>query len=519
MNSSRNLLIVVFALSGMAALIYEIIWIRPLSLVFGSTVYAVSTIISSFILGLAIGSWLAGKYSDRMQNPLKYFAIFQIGIGAYGVLLLPIFGLLPGTYIEVYNLTFPNIYLFQITQILMAMSIITIPATLMGTTLPLMIKTYSQNFSTIGYDVGKLDASNSMGAVFGTLAAGFLLLPLLGVQLSIFITAFINFSIGFSILATKRYVRYQYLIGVLVIIAIIFLFTPGYDVQTLNYGVYAYTIPGHTIKDLESYLEKQSVLFYKDSMYSTVMVTSIGETKALAINGKEQCNTSPGALIGSSLLSSLPYDVFVKNHVNPHNALVVGLGCGQSSKWLSDKVQTTTIEVDPAVVEASRIFFPEINHNLIIDDARNWLLRNDEKFDIITGQPQDPYENHGSLFTKEYFELLKNRLTEEGIVAQWVPMFEMTREDWYIFYNTFHSVFQYVYIFQTSVTGYDELILLGSQKPLVIDNNQKNYLGSHEKFNPIETILNTDDHNTLEYSTAINQYRKNIPKATDNNVK
>ena len=518
MNFNRNLIIVIFALSGMAALIYEIIWIRPLSLVFGSTVYAVSTIISSFILGLAIGSWLAGKYTDRMSSPLKYFALFQIGIGVYGILLLPIFGLLPGAYIEVYNLTFPNLYLFQVTQILMAMSIITIPATLMGTTLPLMIKTYSQNFSTIGYDVGKLDASNSVGAVFGTLAAGFLLLPLLGVQVSILITALINFSIGLSILATKRYVKYQYLIGIAVIIAAIFLFAPGYDVQTLNYGVYAYILPGQTTKDLQFHLEKQNVLFYKDSMYSTIMVTSIGDTKVLAINGKDQCNSAPNAIVGASQLSSMPYDVFVKNHGNPDNALVVGLGCGISAKWLSDKVNTTTVEVDPAVVEASRLFYPEIKHNLIIDDARNWLLRNDVKFDIITGQPQDPYENHGSLFTKEYFELLKNRLTDEGIVAQWVPMFEMTREDWLIFYNTFHSVFQYVYIFKISVTGLQELIIIGSQKPLVIDD-QKHYLGSQEKFNPIETILNTDDHNTLEYSTALNQYRKNTPEFANNTIK
>ena len=115
----------------MAALIYEIIWIRPLTLVFGSSVYAVSTIISSFILGLAIGSWLAGKYSDRMKNPLKFFAMLQIGIGVFGIGLLPIFGFLPNIYLELYHLTFPNLYVFQFTQILMAMTIISIPATMM----------------------------------------------------------------------------------------------------------------------------------------------------------------------------------------------------------------------------------------------------------------------------------------------------------------------------------------------------------------------------------------------------
>ena len=88
---SKNWILILFGLSGMAALIYEITWIRPLSLVFGTTIYAVSTIIASFIFGLAVGSWLAGRFSDRLKFPLKYFAFIQFGIGVYGLFLLPIF--------------------------------------------------------------------------------------------------------------------------------------------------------------------------------------------------------------------------------------------------------------------------------------------------------------------------------------------------------------------------------------------------------------------------------------------
>ena len=167
---NRKLLLIIFGLSGMTALIYEIIWIRPLSLVFGTTIYAVSTIIASFILGLAVGSWLAGKYTDRLKNPLRYFAFAQLGVGFYGILLLPIFGALPEIYLGVYNVTLPNQALFMFTQILMSIAMISIPATLMGTTLPLMMRTYSEEFTTLGKDVGKLDASNSFGAVVGTLA-------------------------------------------------------------------------------------------------------------------------------------------------------------------------------------------------------------------------------------------------------------------------------------------------------------------------------------------------------------
>jgi len=196
----------------MTALIYEIIWLRPLSLVFGTTIYAVSTIVASFILGLAVGSWVAGRYTDRLQNPLRYFAFTQLGVGFYGILLLPIFGALPEIYLGLYHMTLPNQSVFMFTQILMSIAMISIPATLMGATLPLMMRTYSEEFTTVGKDVGKLDASNSFGAVVGTLAAGFLLIPVIGIQNSIIVTASINVRVVLSKLfrrLVQSFLRFQ----------------------------------------------------------------------------------------------------------------------------------------------------------------------------------------------------------------------------------------------------------------------------------------------------------------------
>ena len=224
----------------MAALIYEITWIRPLSLVFGATIYAVSTIVASFILGLALGSWFAGRYSDRMKNPLAWFSYLQIGIGLYGMFLLPIFGLLPGTYFEIYQLTYPNQYFFMFIQVVLSMAIISVPATMMGTTLPIMIRVYSSGFSTIGKDVGKLDASNSVGAVIGTLVAGFFMIPILGIQNTIILTALINIGLGLSIITLKRYWTVKKLTGIAILAIIFVLLVPSYDVQTLNLGIYAH---------------------------------------------------------------------------------------------------------------------------------------------------------------------------------------------------------------------------------------------------------------------------------------
>ncbi len=109
---NKKLILIIFGLSGMTALIYEIVWIRPLTVVFGSTIYAVSIIVASFLVGLALGSWIAGRYTDRLRNPLRYYGFIEIGIGLYGLMLISIFAVLPALYLSVYKATFSNISLF-----------------------------------------------------------------------------------------------------------------------------------------------------------------------------------------------------------------------------------------------------------------------------------------------------------------------------------------------------------------------------------------------------------------------
>jgi len=520
---NKKLLLIIFGLTGMTALIYEIIWIRPLSLVYGTTIYAVSTIIASFILGLAVGSWLAGKYTDRLQNPLRYFAFTQLGVGFYGILLLPIFGALPDVYLGLYHATFPNQSVFMFTQILMAIAMISIPATLMGTTLPLMMRTYSKEFTTVGKDVGKLDASNSFGAVVGTLAAGFLLIPILGIQYSIIVTASINIMIAIVILSTKKYLKPKHLAIIIVIVISLFVLNPGYDGESLQFGIYAKLSPDITIEKMNFYAERGETVFYKDSLYQTVSVTLEDDIPRLRLNGKVQCSLEDHTVSGLNKLGVFPINIYEHNYGTPQTALNVGLGCGITSKILSERLETTTIEIDAAVVEANEFFHEPINHRLIIDDGRNWLLKNDEKFDIIVTEPSDPYHNNGILFTKEFFSLLNSRLTENGIVSQWVPVWELPDENFTIFYNTFHSVFPYVYVYYMEPNSFSQLIFIGSQKPLEVTDNEF-YFFNHEDIIDTETELNTDDKPIIEFVTALSLYNEDeliihIPIKTPENLK
>ena len=501
----KNLLLILFAISGMTALIYEVIWIRPLSLVFGATIYAVSTIVASFILGLAIGSWFAGTYADRLKNPLKYFALTQIGVGFYGILLLPLFGSLPFIYLTMYQATFPNQTLFLFVQILMSMAMITVPATMMGSTLPLMMKTYSKELSMVGKDIGKLDASNSIGAFFGTLAAGFLLIPLLGIHLSILVTASINVGLGVIVLLSNKYISKKYLGLIIIFLVPLWFFYPSYDVELLAGNLFVSASPNIKFEAYENKINRQDVLFYNESLYQNVMVTSFESGDRLRLDGKVQCSTDLRTENGLIRLGFYPYALFEYNYGHPKNALNIGLGCGTTSHALSESVKTTTIEIDPTVVQASKFFYDKIDHELIIDDGRNWLLKNNEKFDIIVTEPSEPWQRNGFHYTKEYFQLMSDNLSEIGLVSQWVPAWELKNDDAMIMYNTFHSVFPYVYVYQMEQDSVNQLIFIGSKHELKLPR-QDLYLFNQNDILDYDTILNTDDRPVLEFSTAYSLY-------------
>lgn len=192
----RKLLLIAFIFSGIAALIYEITWIRPLQFIFGSTTYTISIIFAAFMGGLALGSQIISKYVDKIKNLPQTYALFEIGIGLYGVLLLSIFNILPGVYDGLYSLH-TNFYLFEIVQFAVVFIILLIPTSLMGATFSVIVKFYTEQ--KVGKAVGEAYAANNLGAIIGSFAAGFILIPLIGIKGSIIFAATINMLIGFSI--------------------------------------------------------------------------------------------------------------------------------------------------------------------------------------------------------------------------------------------------------------------------------------------------------------------------------
>ena len=125
----RNIILVAFALSGMSSLIYEVVWARQLQLVFGSTVYAVSTLLAGFMAGFALGAYLFKDIADKSNNPWKIFSFLEIGIGLYALLAIPLVKFMPHLYL--FMLGVPG---FTAMQFIIAFAFVLIPATLFGAT-------------------------------------------------------------------------------------------------------------------------------------------------------------------------------------------------------------------------------------------------------------------------------------------------------------------------------------------------------------------------------------------------
>lgn len=483
---NKNFLLTIFAISGMTALIYEIAWIRPISLVFGNTIYAVSIIIATFILGLAIGSYIAGRFIDSKDKPLRYYAFIQLGIGAYGVIIISLLSILPYLFTDNFAL-----------QMITIFTIIAIPTILMGMTLPIIVKTFSSEIKKIGSDVGKLDASQNIGAVVGVLLAGFLMIPILGIQNTIITTAMINVLVGLTlIILLKESIRIKAITAVIVIIVGMAFFFPIYDEKAISYGIFANANAIEIFQDSET-------LFYKESAYSPVIIEQLKDSKVMKVGGRIQCSDSANAISGLERLATKPIELF---YDKPKTSLVIGLGCGYTSQKLASfgYIDVTTIELDPEVARASKLF---TDVPVIIDDGRKWLANSKKKFDIIITQPDHPYSGSWQLFTLEYFNLVNEHLTENGVSAQWIPATNMKLNDFYVTYNTFHEVFPYVYIYNLKEVG-GHLIFIGSNVPLNA-SPERLYWGSYEKMVEHQTELSTDNKPLIEFATARNIYNPN----------
>src|SRR5262245_56564501 len=198
--------------SGASALIYEVTWVRLLSLGFGVSVYAVSAVLTAFMGGLALGSWLFGRVSARVAATkpgalLRLYALLLLGAGLCALLAPLMFSWLTALYVWVYREFTPDFYVFNLLRFGLAALVLLLPTTLMGGTLPVMSQLVARHEQHRGADLGALYAANTFGGVVGAVASGLLLIRWLGVQQTIYLAAAIDLicaGAAFALAADRR---------------------------------------------------------------------------------------------------------------------------------------------------------------------------------------------------------------------------------------------------------------------------------------------------------------------------
>jgi len=481
-----------FAVSGFVALSYEVIWSRVLALIIGSSVYAFSIMLTTFLVGLAAGATIASRVVDRVRRPVRMFALIEIAVGLTSLIGAYLFNDLPYVFVQLYRWVDSSAFgLLLFARFLIASFVMIVPTFLLGALFPLVVRIISSRklAGTTGRTVGDAYAANTVGAIAGSFASGFILVPWLGLLGSLRLCVALNFVVAaaaFSASARRptekrdrpKRINVSATVGLaasVLLIIVVVLGEPPWDPEVMSSAVYRYapSLIDKSRQELFDYLKRGQgeTIFYKEGITATVAVQRQGGGKVLKVNGKPEASTA-GDMPTQILIGAMP--LLVREHTD--DVLLIGLGSGVTLGTVEQfpVKRVTCVELEPAVIEASRHFEDVNNHPLddprlrmISNDGRNFIYTTDEKFDVIVSEPSNPWVTGvANLFTLEYFKRGAERLKDDGLFSQWLQIYEMSPDDVRTLIATFRAAFPQVYLFRGAE---GDLMLLGSKSERRLD--------------------------------------------------
>ena len=471
-----HVVLVAYGLSGFCALAYEVLWTRVLVFYVHSTTYAFTIMLTSFLLGIALGSLVCARLVDRVKQHLGWLAAIEVLIGLFAILSIWEFRTLDDLMVSLTDRV-PSWQMFVAARYVGASLIMFIPTLLMGIAFPLATKIYGQNKDTLGRRVGNIYSVNTVGSVLGSIAAGFVMIPLIGITKAIILVAALNLILGIVILLAHPFMGRPAKWAVVAAIAVIIPVAGAAIPTDRPLGLYS-----RPFRDLE---EGGKVLFYDEGIGATVTVHQLPPDpadkqvyKLLEVDGVNVAGTMPMLRLSQKLQGHLPVLLYkASTGKDPRNVFLLGMGTGASSYAATrHRINRLDIlEIVAAEVDALR-YFRELNRDLLneprvrirIDDARNFLLATQEEYDVIESDTIHPEQN-ANVFSREYFELARERLSEDGVFSVWLPMYGMSEETFKILINTLYSVFPHVTVWYASTQPTRHALLVGSKRKLKID--------------------------------------------------
>lgn len=541
------------ALSGFSAMVMQVSWIRLLALVLGASAYAFTLILTAFILGIGLGSlWLARRVKG---DTLRLFGWLQAGIAVSVCVALPLYIRMPywlWQISDVLNHSIESWPIYQTLSFALCCLVLLVPTALMGASFPAVARVATAKVSEMGTKLGGVYLWNTLGTVLGSLLGGLVLMPLIRMEGAFAVAVAVNIlASALALSATPKQKRRMLPVGVAAFAAVVFFVgSAGWTNLVANAGAFRDTEPPPpTFAQYKARMDRTyKTFFYKDDTFATVVVGKLqmkGGAQFLRINGK--VDASDGGDMDTQILLGQLGPMLHRKQVK--HVLVIGLGSGVTvgSVLTHPEVELVdVVEISPAVVDAAKMF-AHINNNALddprvkvhIDDARTFMLLQGKKYDLIISEPSNPWvAGVAGLFTREFFQLAKDHLQDDGILVQWMHLYEISDQLVKLVVRTMRETFPH----GSSWLGRLDLVMVAGPRDIspqpqqiterlaikpVADDLNRIYAGKTLPFLSLQVHssdgqrefagngpINTEDDNLLEYSAPVAFYLRPVTVPT-----
>ena len=568
--------LVALAVSGFAAMVYQVSWTRALVLCIGSSTYSFTCILAAFILGLGLGSLLVSRFVDRWRDPLRAIAVIQLAVAFAALLVLPVYAQLPNI---VYELT---VYYGRgkgaygqliVIEFCLAIAVTFVPTFLMGAMFPLATRASARGAADEGAATGRAYGVNTLGTIAGSFLAGFVFLRFAGVLNSVIIASLLSAACGAILLdlvraeikdAATRWapaaVSFMCALGLAVLVR----FFGGWDPMVFSSAAFLGNDRPQEIS------ERFIPVYHADGVDLSVTVAQNRERAGeliLTVNSKTDASTNYSDMTTQILISHVPALLAPKLE----NTCVIGLGCGVTLSALALHPEVKHIdcaEISEEVIRGARVF-GEYNYHVLGEgqdaenethsatadarrsgdpdnriradadkvrmiraDGRNHLLLTRESYDLIISEPSNPWiAGVSNLFTREFFQLCRGRLNDDGLLCVWLHGYSMSVENFRMVVHTLNDVFDFVAVWEMNEADFAllaarrpieapvERVIRRFNAPAVRADLYRVALGRPEKVigrfitsgEPLQSWaasapLHTDDNSILEFSAPLSLY-------------
>jgi spermidine synthase len=459
-------LLAAMALSGFASLSLEVIWTRMLVLVLGTSTYAFVTMLSSFLVGIALGSWLVRPLLDRLADPRRAFGWLQVAIAATTLATLPLVRVVitdGGRWVGALE---PRWAGAVAGQFALSFAVMLLPTTLIGATFPLAARIWARGLDTLGGRLGQVYGANTFGNILGALAGGFVLLPAFGMQRGIALLVLANLAAAACALLPRReewgrprsLLRSAPVLGGLWTCALLLGAWRPAPLPSTGGGRW------------------DPLRFYREGLVSTVSVfqrADDGRQLVMAVDGITIGQSSAGVDRKQQFLAHVP---FLLAQDPPRDVLSIGLGTGILIGEVARHPGVEAVEcveLSPPVIEGARLF---AEHNggvlddprtrIVNDDGVSFLRRSARTWDAIIsdGKSRSGHAGNAVFYSDDFYRSARDHLRDHGVMAQWVPL-DVTPEDLKTIVRTFTRAFPHSYLW----LGPRSAFMVGLKRPLVLD--------------------------------------------------